>query len=232
MPEHRALKFYRWLLRFYPAAFHETYARQMEKAFRDEMEERRSGASSGMWLHLFADLVISVPAQLAREAAQDIWHTFRLWAKRPWQTAFAIIALAIGIGANVGVFSVVNALLLRSLPFRDPDRLVQIDRFQPPHESALQFHEWRSRSAYLADDAALTEEADVTIGGGHGAARGACRTSILELFLFLWHRNHPRTSIRTGRGCWREIQTPPLSVTDSGRTCSREISGFWVQRFV
>jgi putative ABC transport system permease protein len=51
---------------------------------------------------------------------QDVRYALRLWTSRPWQTGFAIAALAIGIGSNTGVFSVVNALLLRSLPFREP----------------------------------------------------------------------------------------------------------------
>jgi putative ABC transport system permease protein len=95
---------------------------------------------------------------------QDLRFTLRLWSNRPWQTGFAVAALAIGIGANTGVFSVVNALLLRSLPFRDPDRLASLREFIPPHDSAKQFHEWRQRSSYLAD-AALFEENDVNLGG-------------------------------------------------------------------
>ena len=95
---------------------------------------------------------------------QDLKYTLRLWAARPWQTAFAVAALAIGIGANTGVFSVLNALLLRSLPFREPDRLVLFHEFFPPHDSAKEFHEWRQQSAYLAD-AALFEENDVNLGG-------------------------------------------------------------------
>jgi putative ABC transport system permease protein len=95
---------------------------------------------------------------------QDLKYALRLWATRPWQAAFAIAALAIGIGANTGVFSVVNALLLRSLPFSEPDRLAQLHQFIPPHDSGKQFHEWRRQSAYLAD-AALFEENDVNLGG-------------------------------------------------------------------
>jgi hypothetical protein len=56
-----------------------------------------------------------------------------------------------------GVFSVVNALLLRSLPFREPDRLALLHGFIPPHDTAKQFHEWRRQSTYLAD-AALFEK--------------------------------------------------------------------------
>jgi putative ABC transport system permease protein len=94
----------------------------------------------------------------------DLKHTLRLWSRSPWQTGFAIAALAISIGANTGVFSVVNALLLRSLPFRQAERLALLRQFIPPHDSAKEFHEWRRQSAYLAD-AALFEEGDVNLGG-------------------------------------------------------------------
>jgi putative ABC transport system permease protein len=101
--------------------------------------------------------------QVSRKVFQDLKYTLRLWAGRPWHTGFAIAALAIGIGANTGVFSVVNALLLRSLPFREPDRLALLHEFIPPHDSARQFHDWRQQSPFLAD-AALFEEFDANLG--------------------------------------------------------------------
>jgi putative ABC transport system permease protein len=103
---------------------------------------------------------------------QDLKFTLRLWAGRPWPTGFAIAALAIGIGANTGVFSVVNALLLRSLPFREPDRLALMQQFFPPHDSAKEFHDWRRQSDYLAD-AALFEEfdANLNLGGMRAGSR-------------------------------------------------------------
>jgi predicted permease len=75
-----------------------------------------------------------------------------------------MLALAIGIGANTGVFSVVNALILRSLPFHDPGRLAYLRWFFEPHDSAKQFHDWRRQSAYLAD-AAVFEQLDANLGG-------------------------------------------------------------------
>ena len=123
------VRLYRRLLRLYPAGFRENYAAAMERQFRDELRE---SSGIGMWCRLLADLAISIPAQFAREIGQDARHAVRLWATRPWHTAFAILALAIGIGANTGVFSVVDALLWRSLPFRDPDRLAALRSFNSP----------------------------------------------------------------------------------------------------
>ncbi|WP_321470945.1 ADOP family duplicated permease [uncultured Paludibaculum sp.] len=160
-----SLKLYRRLLRFYPAGFRENYGEPLEREFRDELRESRGRAALGrLWVRLIADLAISIPAQLAREAAQDASHTFRLWARRPWHTTFAILALAVGIGANTGVFSVVNALLLRSLPFQEPGRLAALTNFFAPHDSVKQFHDWRAQSSYLADTA-LFETFDVNLGG-------------------------------------------------------------------
>ncbi len=118
--------------------------------------------------------------KFTRKVFQDLKYTLRHWAARPWHTAFAIAALAIGIGANTGVFSVVNALLLRSLPFREPDRLALLHEFIPPHDSAKQFHDWRQHSAYLAD-AALVEEFDANLGSvKQGETRVGTRAHVAQ----------------------------------------------------
>jgi predicted permease len=57
---------------------------------------------------------------------QDLRYTFRVLGKNPSFTVVAVLSLALGIGANTAIFTLINALLLRSLPVRQPDRLVEV----------------------------------------------------------------------------------------------------------
>ena len=56
----------------------------------------------------------------------DLRYALRVLTKRPAFSAIVVVTLALGIGANTAIFTVVDATLLRGLPYKDPDRLMQI----------------------------------------------------------------------------------------------------------
>src|ERR1051325_10899120 len=84
---------------------------------------------------------------------QDLRYGLRMLVKQPGFTLVAVITLALGIGANTAIFSVVNGLLLRPLPYRDSERLAIIWTHSP---GANVDQDWPSPGQYSAILAANT----------------------------------------------------------------------------
>jgi len=92
---------------------------------------------------------------------QDVRYGMRMLAKNPGFTAVAVLTLALGIGANTAIFSVVNAVLLRPLPYKDPDRLVMVFETEPQLSRAPvtppDYFDWTEQNQVFESMAAGTQ---------------------------------------------------------------------------
>ena len=131
-------RIYRLALRVYPRAFRARFARDMEEHFADRLRDARGPLqAAGLGIRLTAETLAAALAERRRPSpvtrgfmlqalAQDVRHGLRALRRRPGFTAVALATLALGIGANTAIFSVVHAALLRDLPFHEADRIVRI----------------------------------------------------------------------------------------------------------
>ena len=144
-------RWYGRLLRLYPRDFREEFGGEMTRLYRD-----RRGEEPGwrLWLSLIADLVRTAPSEQLAMLAQDLRQAWRGLRRTPIITATAVATLALGVGATTVVFGVVYAVLLRPLPYPEPDRLIELSEQNLATRaffrvSALNYLAWAERSHTL-----------------------------------------------------------------------------------
>ncbi len=181
-----SLALYRILLKLYPEDIRRRFGDDMAEELRLSLCEayraRGFRGVCGEWLHLVLDLATTLTpaARAGRIAAQshhslrlpavstmetlllDIRHAVRALRLRPGLTLAATLYLALGIGANTAMFSVVDAALLRPLPYAEADSIAKVRlAFRHPDGRAPVHEEW-SYPYYEAFDAATADIFDAT----------------------------------------------------------------------
>src|SRR5438477_2379683 len=126
---------------------------------------------------------------------QNLRYAFRIFGKQPLFSAIVILTFALGIGANTAVFSVVNAVLLRPLPFKEPQNLVALGEFDTRETkdpgtdiesiSYLDYVDWRDQTKVFEHVAVYTNQSVTTLTDGNRATHVQGESVSADLFPIL-----------------------------------------------
>jgi putative ABC transport system permease protein len=141
---------------------------------------------------------------------QDFRYGFRMLAKSPGFTLVVVITLALGIGANTAIFSMVHSVLLQRLPFKDPGQLYTLwERnlkmgYEQNPPAAANFRDWRERNGVFEQMAAFDSSRTFNLAGGGNPERvdGAAVSPVLFELLGvkpLWGRTFAGGEDQPGR---------------------------------
>ncbi len=143
------MRLYRLLLRLYPRSFRNEYGAEMAAVFRQRLRAASGPLGrASVWLGESRDMVRGATAVHADLIRQDLRFTRRALARTPGFALTAVAVIALGVGANTAAFSVADFVLVRPLPFEEPERLVKLwERVPEYHQMELSpanYRDWQA----------------------------------------------------------------------------------------
>jgi predicted permease len=165
------MNFYRLLLHLYPSSYRAGYGDEMSAIFALELR-RNSGfaARCRLWFATFVE-VLSNAAVLHWEIAnRDLRYSFRSLLRSPGFAITAVLLVTVGIGANAAIFTLADFVLVRPLPFPEPDRLVKVWEKHPGYSmmelSPAIYRDLKTTNGSFALLAAYDEDSMNLVGQG------------------------------------------------------------------
>lgn len=167
------MRAYRWLLHLYPSSFRSEYGADMCADFAARRRQANCVvAVAALWLSEAADALVNGPRVHWDILRQDLRGTIRSLRRTPGFALAAIAVSSLGIGATTAAFSLADHVLVRPLPFPDPDRLVRLFQDQsyrgyPRLElSPLNYRDWERMNTTLDSMAAFGSVSVSLVGDG------------------------------------------------------------------
>jgi putative ABC transport system permease protein len=165
------MNWYRLLLHLYPSSFRAEYGDEMSAIFALELERSRGlAARCRLWLRAFFEVCFHAAMVHWEIARRDLFHSTRSLLSSPGFTLTAVLLVTIGIGANVAVFTLANFVLVRPLPFPEPERLMKVWEKHPGYSrmelSPANYRDVLASSTSFTELAAYNDNSMSLVGQG------------------------------------------------------------------
>jgi putative ABC transport system permease protein len=168
---------YAAFVRLYPRDFRDRFGPEMLALFEERAAAapRTLAGRAAFWWTMIVDVFKGAarerfPDASMHESCYDLRQAWRRVARAPMLTTFVVALMALSIGSTTAAFSVVHGVLLRPLPFPDPDRLVLIWEWRSPENprnnvGAHEYPEWRAQNRSFAEMAAIAYDREYNLTG-------------------------------------------------------------------